>query len=65
MISGMTLRRSIPTGLLSVLLLTCICKADDRLADGARADKVLVLKSERMLELLDQGKVLKQYSRLL
>ena len=37
------------------------CTADDRLAKDARADKVLVLKSERTLELIDHGKVLKKY----
>jgi len=35
--------------------------ADDRLAQDAHADKVLVLKSERTLELLDHGNVLKKY----
>jgi len=39
--------------------LTCV--ADDRLSKNAHADKVLVLKSERTLALLDHGKVLKKY----
>jgi murein L,D-transpeptidase YafK len=56
----MILRRNIPTGLLFVLFLTCIGKADDPLANNARADKVLVPKSERTLQFLDHSKVLKQ-----
>src|SRR4029077_7587935 len=37
------------------------CAASDALAKDAHADKVLVLKSERTLELLDHGKILKKY----
>jgi murein L,D-transpeptidase YafK len=37
------------------------CVASDALAKDAHADKVLVLKSERILELLDHGRVLKNY----
>jgi murein L,D-transpeptidase YafK len=45
-----------------VLLASSIpCAASDALAKDARADKVLVLKSERILELLDHGRVLKKY----
>jgi len=37
------------------------CAASDALAKDAHADKILVLKSERTLELLDHGKILKKY----
>ena len=36
-------------------------RAEDRLAPGARADRVLVEKREHTLTLLDHGKVLKKY----
>jgi len=42
-------------------MLAQIGRADDHLAKDAHADKVLVLKSERTLELLDQGEVLMKY----
>ncbi|MGC2196037.1 MAG: L,D-transpeptidase [Terriglobales bacterium] len=38
-----------------------MCQAQDRLPNDAHADKVLVLKNERTLTLLDHGKVLKKY----
>lgn len=44
-----------------MLLLACHCLAGDKLPSNARVDKVLVLKKERTLELLDHGKVLKKY----
>src|SRR5580700_699040 len=53
------LLRAVPAGL--IFLLACLCRADDQLPSNARVDKVLVLKKERTLELLDHGKVLKKY----
>ena len=49
--------------LLFIILLasTMPCGASDALVKDAHADKVLVLKSERTLELLDHGKILKKY----
>jgi murein L,D-transpeptidase YafK len=45
-----------------ILLASAIpCAASDALAKDAHADKVLVLKSEHTLELLDHGKILKKY----
>jgi murein L,D-transpeptidase YafK len=45
-----------------VLLASALpCAASDALSKDTHADKVLVLKSERTLELLDHGKVLKKY----
>ncbi len=41
--------------------LASLCEADDRLPHEARADKVLVMKKERTLLLLDHGNVLKKY----
>lgn len=46
---------------LVVLLASIPCGASDALPKDAHADKVLVLKSERALELLDHGTVLKKY----
>lgn len=40
---------------------TSICHADDRLASGAGADRVVAMKKERTLLLLDHGAVLKKY----
>jgi murein L,D-transpeptidase YafK len=42
-------------------LVASICHADDRLASGAHADKVVVMKKERTLLLLDHGNLLKKY----
>jgi murein L,D-transpeptidase YafK len=53
--------RTLSSLLVPVTLLACIWQADDRLASGAHADKLLVLKKERTLVLLDHGKVLKKY----
>jgi murein L,D-transpeptidase YafK len=50
-----------PLFILAMLALAIPCAASDGLAKDARANKVLVLKSERILELLDHGKVLKKY----
>jgi murein L,D-transpeptidase YafK len=44
-----------------IAIVAPICHADDRLANGVRADKVLVMKKERTLALLDHGNVLKKY----
>jgi murein L,D-transpeptidase YafK len=46
---------------LILLALAIPCAASDALAKDAHADKVLVLKSDRTLELLDHGKILKKY----
>ena len=37
------------------------CHAEEKLPDGARADRVVVMKKKRTLSLLDHGKVLKTY----
>ena len=47
--------------LIVVACLLSICHADDRLANDAHADRVLVFKKERTLVLLDHGKILKKY----
>src|ERR1700739_2140251 len=52
-------QRAVHAGL--IFLLVCLCRADDQLPPSARVDRVLVLKRERTLELLDHGKVLKKY----
>ena len=57
----MACRLTIEILLAPLLMCGCICRADDRIANDAHADKVLVLKSARTLQLLDHGKVLKQY----
>ena len=55
-------QRLFPFPFFLLLLASAIsCAASDAVAKDARADKVLVLKSERTLELLDHGKVLKKY----
>src|ERR1700751_5475171 len=46
---------------LILLALAIPSAASDALAKDAHADRVLVLKSERTLELLDHGKILKKY----
>ena len=53
--------RSIVFSFMIIAILLAVSQADDRLAADARADKVLVLKKERTLILLDHGKVLKKY----
>jgi len=52
---------SIVFSFMIIALLLAVSPSDDRLAADARADKVLVLKKERTLILLDRGKVLKKY----
>ena len=47
--------------LIALTLLATFCRADDRLASDAHADKVVVHKKERTLTLLDHGKALKAY----
>ncbi len=44
-----------------ILILGCVTCADDRLSPNARVDRVLVIKHEHKLALLDHGKVLKEY----
>ena len=53
--------RSIVFSFMIIAILLAVSQADDRLAADARVDKVLVLKKERTLILLDHGKVLKKY----
>ena len=53
--------RSIVFSFMIIAILLAVSQADDRLAADARADKVLVLKKDRTLILLDHGKVLKKY----
>ena len=43
------------------VIVTPMCHADEKLADGAHADRVVVMKKERSLVLLDHGTVLKKY----
>jgi len=60
---GGAIRRSVAlaTSLAVLVPLASLAHADDRLAKESHADRVLVLKGERTLELLDHGKVLKKY----
>jgi hypothetical protein len=57
--------REVPRYFSGVLILLVIlvssCSAEDRLPSNAHADRVLVLKKDRTLSLLDHGKVLKKY----
>ena len=53
--------RSHASRLIAVASLLSICHADDRLANDAHADRVLVVKKERTLVLLDHGEILKKY----
>lgn len=39
----------------------CLCHAEEKLPDGARADRIVVRKKDRILSLLDRGRVLKTY----
>jgi murein L,D-transpeptidase YafK len=54
------MRIRILTGL-AVLVLCGLCLAQNAVAPNLRADRVVVLKKERTLELLRQGKVIKSY----
>lgn len=53
--------RAFLISLVPLAIFICMGQAEDRLPGSAHADKVLVLKKEHALELLDHGKVLKKY----
>lgn len=55
------LPRTLSLGLISVAFIIGLGRADDRLSARAHVDKVLVLKKDRTLALLNHGQVLKAY----